>query len=257
MLRINGKIKPVAKVTTNKRGKSSLAVKKGSIPKYNIRTSMVLTTSQSLGTGFKVGKYGSVHVLLTEELKQFFLETQGEAVYIKLRNLWKSTKNDGAACFIRDTTLLKACQKHSVKINGRIPRKVEDLYDIQARIAGQKGMLEVLPSDVMDAVGYAGYDVMVEENSWKYQYCKLYDDVLELNLLNAASDKFTSRLNYQYVNALDGVTSTTKDGESFIDTVETAKEYGYVKSEDTVVLAAGVPVDQVGATNLLKVSVVK
>lgn len=39
--------------------------------------------------------------------------------------------------------------------------------------------------------------------------------------------------------------------------VEIAKTNDYVKSGDTVVLAAGVPVDQVGATNLLKVSIVK
>jgi len=39
--------------------------------------------------------------------------------------------------------------------------------------------------------------------------------------------------------------------------VETAKTYEYVKSGDTVVLAAGVPVNEIGATNLLKVSVVK
>ena len=39
--------------------------------------------------------------------------------------------------------------------------------------------------------------------------------------------------------------------------VEIAKAHNYVKEGDTVVLSAGVPVDQVGATNLLKVSVVK
>ena len=39
--------------------------------------------------------------------------------------------------------------------------------------------------------------------------------------------------------------------------VEIAKANNYVKEGDTVVLSAGVPVDQVGATNLLKVSVVK
>ena len=39
--------------------------------------------------------------------------------------------------------------------------------------------------------------------------------------------------------------------------VEIAKSHEYVKAGDTVVLAAGVPVDQVGATNLLKISEVK
>lgn len=39
--------------------------------------------------------------------------------------------------------------------------------------------------------------------------------------------------------------------------VEIAKENEFVKTGDTVVLAAGVPVDQVGATNLLKVTEVK
>ncbi|MCE5220935.1 MAG: pyruvate kinase [Clostridium sp.] len=39
--------------------------------------------------------------------------------------------------------------------------------------------------------------------------------------------------------------------------VEIAKSNQFVKDGDTVILAAGVPVDQVGATNLLKVSVVK
>lgn len=39
--------------------------------------------------------------------------------------------------------------------------------------------------------------------------------------------------------------------------VEIAKNNEFVKSGDIVVLAAGVPVDQVGATNLLKISEVK
>ena len=39
--------------------------------------------------------------------------------------------------------------------------------------------------------------------------------------------------------------------------VEISKERGYVKAGDTVVLAAGVPVDKIGATNLMKVSVVE
>jgi pyruvate kinase len=39
--------------------------------------------------------------------------------------------------------------------------------------------------------------------------------------------------------------------------VEIAKNNEFVTAGDTVVLAAGVPVDQVGATNLLKISVVE
>ena len=39
--------------------------------------------------------------------------------------------------------------------------------------------------------------------------------------------------------------------------VEIAKNSEFVAAGDTVVLAAGVPVDQVGATNLLKVTEVK
>ncbi|SJU59382.1 Pyruvate kinase [Clostridioides difficile] len=44
--------------------------------------------------------------------------------------------------------------------------------------------------------------------------------------------------------------------EMMIKSVEIAKEHNYVKNGDTVVLAAGVPVDKTGTTNLLKVSVV-
>ena len=39
--------------------------------------------------------------------------------------------------------------------------------------------------------------------------------------------------------------------------VVTAKEYGFVNVGETVVIAAGVPVDQIGSTNLLKIDVVK
>ena len=39
--------------------------------------------------------------------------------------------------------------------------------------------------------------------------------------------------------------------------VAIAKENSFVKSGDTVVIAAGVPVDKIGATNLMKVSVVE
>lgn len=49
----------------------------------------------------------------------------------------------------------------------------------------------------------------------------------------------------------------TSTDEMLDKSVEIAKENNFVKAGDTVVLAAGVPVDQVGATNLLKVSVVK
>ena len=45
--------------------------------------------------------------------------------------------------------------------------------------------------------------------------------------------------------------------EMMNNSVEIAKENGFVKSGDTVVIAAGVPVAEVGATNLMKVSVVK
>ncbi|NFS15252.1 pyruvate kinase [Clostridium botulinum] len=44
--------------------------------------------------------------------------------------------------------------------------------------------------------------------------------------------------------------------EMMTKSVEIAKEHNYVKNGDTVVLAAGVPVDKTGTTNLLKVSVV-
>ncbi|AOR24656.1 pyruvate kinase [Clostridium taeniosporum] len=44
--------------------------------------------------------------------------------------------------------------------------------------------------------------------------------------------------------------------EMMTKSVEIAKEHNYVKNSDTVVLAAGVPVDKTGTTNLLKVSVV-
>ncbi|MBW6411423.1 pyruvate kinase [Clostridium weizhouense] len=44
--------------------------------------------------------------------------------------------------------------------------------------------------------------------------------------------------------------------EMMVKSVEIAKEHKYVENGDTVVIAAGVPVDKVGTTNLLKVSVV-
>ena len=39
--------------------------------------------------------------------------------------------------------------------------------------------------------------------------------------------------------------------------VAIAEEHNYVKKGDTVVVAAGVPVDKIGTTNLMKVSVVE
>ena len=38
--------------------------------------------------------------------------------------------------------------------------------------------------------------------------------------------------------------------------VTIAKENGFVKTGDVVVIAAGVPVDKIGSTNLMKFSVV-
>jgi pyruvate kinase len=49
----------------------------------------------------------------------------------------------------------------------------------------------------------------------------------------------------------------TSTDEMIEKSVSIAKENGFVKSGDTVVVAAGVPVQEVGATNLLKVSVVE
>lgn len=57
-----------------------------------------------------------------------------------------------------------------------------------------------------------------------------------------------------YPIVADKMTSTD---EMLEKSVEIAKAHNYVKVGDTVVLAAGVPVDKVGATNLLKVSVVE
>ena len=39
--------------------------------------------------------------------------------------------------------------------------------------------------------------------------------------------------------------------------VKIAKENGFVKNGDVVVIAAGVPVDKIGSTNLMKFSVVE
>ena len=41
------------------------------------------------------------------------------------------------------------------------------------------------------------------------------------------------------------------------ESVKVAEANGFVKTGDTVVIAAGVPVDKIGATNLLKISVVE
>ena len=49
----------------------------------------------------------------------------------------------------------------------------------------------------------------------------------------------------------------TSTDELIEKSVDIAKEGGFVKSGDTVVIAAGVPVDQTGTTNLMKVAVVK
>ena len=52
----------------------------------------------------------------------------------------------------------------------------------------------------------------------------------------------------------DKMTSTDEMMEK---SVKIAEENGFVKKGDTVVIAAGVPVDKIGATNLMKVSVVE
>ena len=49
----------------------------------------------------------------------------------------------------------------------------------------------------------------------------------------------------------------TSTDEMLEKSVEIAKNNEFVAAGDTVVLAAGVPVNEVGATNLLKVGVVK
>lgn len=56
-----------------------------------------------------------------------------------------------------------------------------------------------------------------------------------------------------YAIVADKMNSTD---EMMVKSVEIAKEHNYVKNGDKVVLAAGVPVDKTGTTNLLKVSVV-
>ncbi|SFD22234.1 pyruvate kinase [Clostridium uliginosum] len=56
-----------------------------------------------------------------------------------------------------------------------------------------------------------------------------------------------------YPIVADKMTSTD---EMMAKSVEIATEHKYVKKGDTVVIAAGVPVDKIGTTNLLKVSVV-
>ena len=48
-----------------------------------------------------------------------------------------------------------------------------------------------------------------------------------------------------------------KNDEMMEKSVSIAEAQGFVKKGDTVVMAAGVPVDKVGATNLMKVTVVE
>lgn len=198
--------------------------KLSSLAKFMARAGLGLTSSRPFGRNWSVKHIGCVRFEWTDTLEDMF-----KSVTIKtkdgdkrlysdkeidiLKSKWKPEKLDGQN-IARASRVVKELRKYNIKMS---KDEVCGML-VQFRWGGVKGTALVMRDDVLDAClnkegkpVYKGYDLIVEDSSWKHGVSKFYLDSPgispEFELVNHSKPRFTSMFNYQFVNALDGVIS--------------------------------------------------
>lgn len=204
-----------------------------SASKFMSRVGAAGTATETLGTGWRVKRIGEVRYEWTEQLEEMFLnykvtDYRGKThtLYTKqdvaaIKNMWSHNKLDGQSIG-RASTIRDGLKKIGMKV------KYEDIVGrlLQIRWAGVKGTVLVLDDKVLDMCRdsegnkvYEDYDMIIEDNSWKYSPTKWYTGKVapELELVNISKKKFSNNLNYQFLLSLDG---NGNDPEATLDVLK-------------------------------------
>ena len=192
-----------------------------SVAKWQARVGLSLTSSISLGRKWKVLHIGEVKFEwndeLEEKLRNIVYEREDGKILNKytekdirtLKRFWKKHKYDGASIG-RASTFCKRMNK-LYKLNLQV--KDISFQLVHFRWGGVKGTVLLLPDEVLDACVapdgthiYQGYDLIVEDNSWKYEpMIRFYNGAIapEFEYINISKSRGTNYMSEQYVNALD------------------------------------------------------
>lgn len=191
-----------------------------SLSKFMARVGMALTSSTPFGKDWNVKRIGLVRFkvdnLMTRFANMTFIDEEGQKVrrYSKeelqdIEKFWKEEKLDGQNMIRMSKVISKFKEMYGYEvkpsdINGEL---------IQFRWAGVKGTGLVVSDKYLDACKtpdgeyiYRGQDLIVEDSSWKYSPSKFYTGSAapEFELVSLSKGRFSSHLNYQFINALDG-----------------------------------------------------
>lgn len=189
-----------------------------SASKFVVRAGMAGTSSISLGRDWNVYHLGEVRFVFNQEVrdslalimikvKDKWIRKYSDQEIDEMGRKWKEALCDGSG-LVSAQKLVRALR--AAGFNVRLRDIIGAL--VQYRHGGNKGTLlaidEAILNKCQDADGnhvYAGMDMIVEHNSWKYSPTEHYTGDLapEFELVNISKPGHTNMLNYQFVLALD------------------------------------------------------
>lgn len=223
---------------------------KTSISKFMARAGMALTSSTPFGRDWSVKRIGLVRFkvdnIMTNLADMTFIDgDQKVKRYSRdeldnIEKFWKEEKLDGqnmvrASKVVATFKELYGYEMDPSKLAGEL---------IQFRWAGVKGTALVVKDKYLDACRtpdgdyiYRGHDLIVEDSSWKYAPSRFYTGKIgpEFELVSISKSRYSSYLNYQFINALDGdpEDDTVTDGvKALIDeSIESVRKAMYSQED--------------------------
>ena len=184
--------------------------KEYNLAKFLARVGLSLTSSIPFGRNWRVKKIGEVRFVWSEHIEKMYIDMSWKDELSTIKEFWKEQKCDGQN-LIRASKVIKNFKRlYGIKLT-----KEEVIGKlIQFRWAGVKGTALVVDDYILDMCRdpegrhiYKGYDLIVEENSWKHDFASEFyhgKAAPELELVHVSKFKYSSNLNYQFVQALDG-----------------------------------------------------
>jgi hypothetical protein len=250
--------------------------------KFVVRAGMAGTSTISLGRDWNVYHLGEIRFLFTDEVREALREIKirtrsGQLVrkyadheIDEIERKWKEALCDGSG-IVSAQKLTRELRKTGFNV------KLQDVIGslVQYRHAGNKGTVLAVDEAILikcqDPDGesvYAGIDLIVEHNSWKYSPTDHYTGKVapEFELVNISKPGHTNMLNYQFILALDP-SSPQKAKEVFdalvdrqiesLRTMFTDPEYalkklGLIEKGDSPL--AGIGVDEYAMNQVSKVT---
>jgi hypothetical protein len=233
---------------------------------FEARMGTALTSTKTLGNNIKAKEIGNALFPWTDEIEEEYtkyyqsakdskgnplLSDETIAKFVAMIEFnWKNEKVDGQN-LITDDAVIRGFAELGVKLSrDEIIGKL-----VQFRWAGVKGTALVVPRSLLENCmlpdgthPYSGYDLIVENSSWKYSpHVKYWNGKMtpEFELVALSKEKYSNFFNYQFWAALDGdmnnELSIVENGKSLVDKAfnygkdivtnpEIAKAYWGVKS---------------------------